>query len=153
MLIFSLPYLFDLICGLYAMLMLSKMVTFNKVMKDMWHNEEIARGLVSNEVIYLFNLGYWKVNRKIWSWDSWSYIFWEDIKKFVVSIIQMKLNLIIRGECVICMEHTREIIIKPCNDILLCTACSDKLKNSNMWMSLNCPKCRSKITGFEKCYT
>jgi hypothetical protein len=50
MIIFSLPYLFDFICGIYAMLMMSKMIKFNKTINALRFNDEVARGLLSNEV-------------------------------------------------------------------------------------------------------
>jgi len=54
MLIFSLPYLFDLICGLYSMSMMSHMAQFNKIMIDRKRNEDAARRLLSNEVYLYF---------------------------------------------------------------------------------------------------
>jgi hypothetical protein len=56
MLIFSLPYLFDLICGLYAMSMMSHMARFNKIMIERKRNEDAARRLLSNEVYLYFYL-------------------------------------------------------------------------------------------------
>ena len=50
MIIFSLPYLFDFICGIYAMTMMSKMAKFNKIILERKNNEEAANRLNSIEV-------------------------------------------------------------------------------------------------------
>jgi hypothetical protein len=59
MIIFSLPYLFDFICGIYAMMMMSNMAKFNKNMSVRRSNEEAARQLFSDEVNLKYNRVYY----------------------------------------------------------------------------------------------
>ena len=42
-------------------------------------------------------------------------------------------------KCIVCMERVREIVLKPCNHMLLCERCLYKLQE------LKCPLCRQKI--------
>ena len=42
-------------------------------------------------------------------------------------------------KCIVCMERVREIVLKPCNHMLLCERCLYNLQE------LKCPLCREKI--------
>jgi hypothetical protein len=72
MIIFSLPYLFDFICGIYAMTMMLKIAKFNKIILERKNMEEAANLLYAIEVILnnfnhitLLSIGLEKNKRKI----------------------------------------------------------------------------------------
>ena len=45
------------------------------------------------------------------------------------------------GECIICLDHKRNIIIQPCNHIAICNFCAEISK---------CPICRTEIENLVK---
>ena len=46
--------------------------------------------------------------------------------------------------CVICLDNTREMVLKPCNHYCLCSSCSKGLRE--------CPLCKKKIQRTEKIF-
>ena len=46
--------------------------------------------------------------------------------------------------CVVCLDKTREMNLKPCNHCCLCSSCSRRLRE--------CPVCKERIIKAEKVY-
>uniref|UniRef100_A0A158P5M1 RING-type domain-containing protein n=1 Tax=Tetranychus urticae TaxID=32264 RepID=A0A158P5M1_TETUR len=47
-----------------------------------------------------------------------------------------------RNNCVVCLVEPRKVLYSPCNHLVTCVACNERLKQKNM---LLCPVCRSAI--------
>ena len=51
------------------------------------------------------------------------------------------------------MENERQMLNRPCKDLLMCEPCSELLQSKSLFRSVSCPKCRKPIESFEKLYT
>lgn len=53
-------------------------------------------------------------------------------------------------KCVICLDNNKNIVVKPCNHVVMCENClnSDKKK----FIGQFCPLCRKQIVLTEKIY-
>ena len=56
-------------------------------------------------------------------------------------------------DCIICLDKPRNILCRPCNDLLMCEECSKTLEKFSWYNTLKCPKCRRYVENFEKIFT
>lgn len=48
--------------------------------------------------------------------------------------------------CIVCTERSRDMLIKPCNHLILCIQCTHTIKD------YKCPVCNTNITSLERVY-
>ena len=121
--IFSIPYCFDFICGIYAIFLVIAMTE---------HKEEVKKremaNFIENELPLI-----------------------EPSDKLDDRIVQERIKSTRNDlNCIICMDRRIEFALNPCSHFILCKQCKEVLEKSNHWYKLRCPVCRQTIKKFER---
>ena len=123
--VFSLPYFYDFICGIYAILLFSALNKHYEVREK----DQVA--ILEDFEVPLFA-------REIGEEER--------IMKERLESTRRDLN------CIICMTRKLEIALNPCFHFILCCECKDNLEKSSRRIHLCCPLCRKEIKSYERIY-
>lgn len=136
--IFTLPYVFDMLCGFVSIVYL-KMISET--------NDTIMRlSVVKDEEKLLLS------NKKQIANDKYTKTY---LKSEFNKRKALKANEIEDGQinllCVICCDKPRQVLIEPCRHLLLCENCMNRISNLNN-NNMICPNCARQIDYFAKIY-
>lgn len=121
LIIFSLPYVYDLYSGINTYLFLYKVSEF----KDLQKANEVS----SHENIELK--------------ESIAFAENKDNEELINKHIKEELT------CIICCTEQKNAVINPCGHLVTCMECGDMiLKRSSFLAKARCPICRQDITSF-----
>lgn len=130
MMIFSLPYIYDFIVGIFCFVLIYRIAIFNDAMRQINQAEK--------------KVSYDRVNNEV-----------EEIKKIDINyerILLQRNNGLNRIECIVCLENQRNIILIPCKHLVMCSECYDKYTLHLYMHHAKCPVCRTRIENMEKVY-
>jgi len=131
--LFSLPYVYDFICGIASIVLMSRIATFNEfLIRLKGIDQEANQTFIKDEVAKM---------REKYPQEQLSRAYENRYGNNNMT-------------CIICMDQPRTIICRPCNDALMCDDCSKKLSAQFFFFgAVKCPKCRRNISHFEKFHT
>ena len=70
----------------------------------------------------------------------------DDVDFLIEPVIEEHKEVDISIKCILCKERPRDILIRPCNHIVVCLPCAHQLSD------YKCPRCKVALTALERVY-